>query len=124
MSDNGNDNEEAIRIDAGRPRGGVFDREHGYSGQEHSLEDAKRLQEADPSGVVNPDADELRDPAETDSQSPPESGRKASFDPASGVVHGSGSGAGGGNIGEDYASDPIAGSDGGKHVTALGRPDR
>ena len=39
-----------------------------------------------------------------------ERGQKASFDPASGAVHGSGSGAGGeGNPGEDYDADPHAG---------------
>jgi hypothetical protein len=38
-----------------------------------------------------------------------ERGKPASFDPASGEVHGSGSGAGGGNHGEDYDSDPMAG---------------
>jgi hypothetical protein len=41
---------------------------------------------------------------------PRESGRPAGFDPESGEVHGSGSGAGGGNPGEDFDSDPMAGS--------------
>ncbi len=41
---------------------------------------------------------------------PRESGRPAGFDPDSGEVHGSGSGAGGGNPGEDFDSDPMAGS--------------
>ena len=39
-----------------------------------------------------------------------ERGRPASFDPKSGEVHGSGSGAGGGNPGEDYDGDPMAGA--------------
>lgn len=40
-----------------------------------------------------------------------ERGDRATFDPDSGEVHGSGSGAGGGgNPGEDYDSDPMAGS--------------
>lgn len=40
-----------------------------------------------------------------------ERGKRASFDPDSGEVHGSGSGAGGGgNPREDYDSDPMAGS--------------
>jgi hypothetical protein len=40
-----------------------------------------------------------------------ERGRRASFDPKSGEVHGSGSGAGGGgNPGEDYDGDPMAGA--------------
>ena len=40
-----------------------------------------------------------------------ERGRRASFDPESGEVHGSGSGAGGeGNPNEDYDQDPMAGA--------------
>ena len=40
-----------------------------------------------------------------------ERGKRASFDPQSGEVHGSGSGAGGGgNRKEDYDSDPMAGA--------------
>ncbi|MGZ8347677.1 MAG: hypothetical protein ACXWUP_11260, partial [Allosphingosinicella sp.] len=38
-----------------------------------------------------------------------ERGKPASFDRATGAVHGSGSGAGGGNPGEDYDDDPQAG---------------
>lgn len=36
-------------------------------------------------------------------------GRPGGFDPKSGEVGGSGSGAGGGNPGEDYDADPMAG---------------
>ena len=40
-----------------------------------------------------------------------ERGRRATFDPKTGEVHGSGSGAGGnGNPDEDYDSDPMAGA--------------
>jgi hypothetical protein len=39
-----------------------------------------------------------------------ERGRPATFDPESGEVHGSGSGAGGGNPAEDYDQDSMAGS--------------
>jgi hypothetical protein len=39
-----------------------------------------------------------------------ERGRPAGFDPKTGEVSGSGSGAGGGNPGEDFDSDPMAGS--------------
>ena len=39
-----------------------------------------------------------------------ERGNPAAFDPESGEVSGSGSGAGGGNPGEDFDSDPMAGS--------------
>lgn len=42
---------------------------------------------------------------------PSERGKRASFNPKSGEVHGSGSGAGGGgNRQEDYDSDPMAGA--------------
>ena len=40
---------------------------------------------------------------------PSENGKRASFDEATGAVHGSGSGAGGGNPGEDFDSDSAAG---------------
>ncbi len=40
-----------------------------------------------------------------------ERGKRATFDPVTGEVHGSGSGAGGaGNPDEDYDSDPMAGA--------------
>jgi len=39
----------------------------------------------------------------------PDNGRRAFFDQKTGEVHGSGAGAGGGNPGEDFASDPGAG---------------
>ena len=42
-----------------------------------------------------------------------ERGKRASFDPSSGEVHGSGSSAGGGgNPGEDHDADPMAGGGG------------
>ena len=40
---------------------------------------------------------------------PPDNGRRAFFDQKTGTVHGSGAGAGGGNPGEDFASDAAAG---------------
>ena len=50
-----------------------------------------------------------------------ERGKRASFDPESGEVHGSGSGAGGGgNRNEDYDQDPMAG--GGKDHPGKPRP--
>jgi hypothetical protein len=48
-------------------------------------------------------------------------GRRAGFDPASGEVGGSGSGAGGGNPGEDYDRDPMTGS-GAKPPHGTGHP--
>jgi hypothetical protein len=47
-----------------------------------------------------------------DSNEESERGKRASFDPKTGEVHGSGSGAGGGNPKEDYDSDPMAGAGG------------
>jgi hypothetical protein len=50
-----------------------------------------------------------------------ERGQRASFDPKSGEVHGSGSGAGGGgNPREDYDSDPMAGA--GQEPPGAARP--
>jgi hypothetical protein len=40
---------------------------------------------------------------------PPENGKRAWIDSATGAVHGSGVGAGGGSEGEDYDSDSAAG---------------
>lgn len=45
-----------------------------------------------------------------------ERGRRATFDPASGAVRGSGSGAGGGAPGEDYDDDAAAGGGGAEPV--------
>lgn len=46
-----------------------------------------------------------------DRESRSERGKRASFDPKTGEVHGAGSGAGGGgNPDEDYDSDPMAGA--------------
>ena len=51
-----------------------------------------------------------------------ERGKRASYDPVSGEVHGSGSGAGGGgNPGEDHDADPMAG--GGKDDPGAARPE-
>jgi hypothetical protein len=52
---------------------------------------------------------------------PPENGRRAGIDPRTGEVHGSGSGAGGGNPCEDFASD-AAGGDGYPIDGGEGRP--
>ncbi|MBA3677348.1 MAG: hypothetical protein H0W74_08095 [Sphingosinicella sp.] len=50
-----------------------------------------------------------------------ERGKRASFDPRTGEVHGAGSGAGGGgNAQEDYDSDPMAG--GGAEPAGAPRP--
>jgi hypothetical protein len=76
----------------------------GYSGQEYDADDfaADRASKASakrPKHASN----------SADDRFPPENGRRASFDERTGEVHGSGVGAGGGNPGEDFASDPAAG---------------
>jgi len=49
----------------------------------------------------------------TKEQQESERGKRATFDPKTGAVHGSGSGAGGGgNAAEDYDQDPMAGAGG------------
>jgi hypothetical protein len=76
----------------------------GYSGQEYDADDfaADRPLEISAEGPQSPSDD-------ADDRFPPENGRRAFFDERTGEVHGSGAGAGGGNPGEDFASDPAAG---------------
>lgn len=76
----------------------------GYSGQEYDADDfsADRALKASAKGPK-------RSPTDSDDRFPPENGRRASFDERTGEVHGSGVGAGGGNPGEDFASDAAAG---------------
>jgi hypothetical protein len=47
--------------------------------------------------------------SDADKEIPPENGKRASIDSATGEVHGSGVGAGGGSEGEDFDSDSAAG---------------
>jgi hypothetical protein len=76
----------------------------GYSGQEFDAENfaADRALKEGAKGQKH-----FTKPA--DDRFPPENGRRAFFDERTGEVHGSGAGAGGGNPGEDFASDPAAG---------------
>lgn len=87
-------------------RDNPFDTATGYSGQDYHRDREAELARKDPPGGVP--AEEATGTEDTDI--PPENGRRAFFDPATGEVHGSGSGAGGGNPGEDFDSDPNAGS--------------
>ena len=84
----------------------AFDKDDGTFGQGYSREDEHKLGEQMPAGSVAPSGSRVGagDPA-----LPPENGRRASFDPAMGEVHGSGSGAGGGNPGEDFEEDRSGG---------------
>lgn len=76
----------------------------GYSGQEYDAEDfaADRALKESAEGPKH-------SAKSADDRIPPENGRRASFDERTGEVHGGGVGAGGGNPGEDFASDPAAG---------------
>ena len=76
----------------------------GYSGQEYDANDF-----AIDRALRKSAEGEASTPAVDGSPSPPDNGRRASFDQRTGAVRGSGAGAGGGNPGEDFASDPAAG---------------
>lgn len=76
----------------------------GYSGQEYDANDFAADRVSKQSAEVRKHSTEL-----ADDRFPSENGRRASFDERTGEVYGSGVGAGGGNRGEDYASDPAAG---------------
>ncbi len=94
------------RPSTGRPDD-AFDTMEGHSGQDYPVERERTDAARGPSGGVRSTV-EPGDPA---TGLPSEAGRRASFDPATGEVHGSGSGAGGGgNAGEDYDSDAGGGS--------------
>ncbi|MBW6526919.1 hypothetical protein KZ813_08730 [Sphingomonas sp. RHCKR7] len=97
----------------------AFDKDEGKFGQGYSREDERALGEQMPAGSVAPQGTRVD---EDDLALPPENGRRASFDPATGAVHGSGAGAGGGNPGEDFDEDrsggdghPVTGTDDGDH---------
>lgn len=86
-------------IDPERPRGDrPFDQSAGFSGQTYRRNDEAALHAPDtsPPGSDHPDL-------------PPDNGRRASVDAATGEVHGAGIGAGGGQPGEDLSSDAATG---------------
>jgi hypothetical protein len=86
----------------------AFDNEVGISGTGYSQESEREEGEKLPSGSVNQQATaRSRQIADNDDQ--PDAGRRASFDPKTGEVRGSGAGAGGGNPGEDFDRDATAG---------------
>ena len=80
-------------VDPERPRqDNAFDQPDGYSGQEYTIgrEQAAGQRTAD------------RAAAPASGGLPPDNGRRASVDPDTGEVRGSGAGIGGGNAGEDF----------------------
>lgn len=94
------------KIDAGRvdPQQGKVGDGPGYSGQEYDSKDFAGIR-AMGARTEGPSSAE----ATADDRLPPDNGRRAFFDEKTGAVHGSGAGAGGGNPGEDFASDSAAG---------------
>jgi len=75
----------------------------GYSGQEYD----SQAHATDKAMNANTRAGATPPAAEGDI--PPDNGTRASYDPQTGAVHGSGAGAGGGNPGEDFDDDPMTG---------------
>jgi hypothetical protein len=88
-------------------RDNPFDTPTGYSGQEYTRDREAAEGRRNPPGGKKPD---IAAPPPTRSVDiPPENGRRAFLDPETGEVHGSGSGAGGGNPGEDFDNDAASG---------------
>lgn len=111
-----------------RPRPGIdpertkphnpFDHEEGVSGQSYSREREAAWAADDPSGAVAARAPD----GGSEGRTPPEAGRRAAIDPATGEARGSGSGAGDSPAGEDYDSDP-QGGDGAAAFGGATKPD-
>jgi hypothetical protein len=110
-------------VDPERLRGAnAFDQPTGYSGQGYTAgrEIAEGARGADPAFREQVDGRDL----------PPDAGHRAHVDPATGEVHGSGAGTGGGNAGEDFDqsgasgdSYPLTGGEGSDHqADDLGPP--
>lgn len=108
---------EKAAIDPERPRdANAFDRAEGYSGQGYAIE----RERAEERPTIDAPAAAIGD-----EDMPPDNGHRASADPVSGEVHGSGSGIGGGNPGEDFDAAtpsgetyPLTGGEGTDHVAS------
>ncbi|MGK6321078.1 hypothetical protein [Sphingomonas sp. DT-204] len=107
------DDADERRVDPERRQQNAFDVPGGYSGQDYHREREEQERRRAPGGQVHPglaEADRTAAPAGAGGKDiPPENGRRAWIDPATGAVHGAGAGAGGGAAGEDFDSDPQAG---------------
>ena len=73
-----------------------------YSGQASDRKRERAEGVRHPADDVDPQASKYPSKEMATGELPPEAGRRAWVDPKSGEVHGSGSSAGGGNVGEDY----------------------
>lgn len=93
-------------VDPQHRRRPAFDKDTGKFGQGYTLDEERKLGEQSPSGSVAPRPSQIVD----DSPTPPDAGRRASFDPKTGAVRGSGAGAGGGHAGEDPSEDRAGGA--------------
>lgn len=77
-----------------------FDHDRGHSGQAYHRDDEQAMGRAEPSGSVT-----TTPPAPGDGNAntslPDDNGKRATVDPKTGEVHGSGAGAGGGSRGDE-----------------------
>jgi hypothetical protein len=87
------------------PASNPFNDLEGYSGQDYNRDKEVELARLDPAGRVHPDGESrvTEGPDERDIE--PENGRRASFDPVTGELHGSGS-----REGEEFDEGPKGGS--------------
>ena len=99
------------KVDPGRSHAPApSDRDRGYSGEDYRADDERALGrdlpagEVPPPGTLTPD-----DGGESDPNLPRDNGARASVDPTTGEVRGSGVGAGGGQPGEDMDQDSATG---------------
>ena len=77
-----------------------FDRDGGYTGQDYHRADEHAMGRAEPSGSVTT-TPPVPGEGNAGTSLPDDDGRRATVDPKTGEVHGSGAGAGGGHRGDE-----------------------
>ncbi|WP_294235197.1 hypothetical protein [uncultured Sphingomonas sp.] len=80
--------------------GQPFDHDHGHSGQDYHRDAEAAMGRAEPSGSVTT-TPPAQGEGNADTELPADNGKRASVDPKTGEVHGSGAGAGGGHRGDE-----------------------
>jgi len=90
---------------SGTPPTTPFNDLEGYSGQDYSRDKEAELARIDPAGRVHPDGESQLPAGADDRDIGPENGRRASFDPVTGQLHGSGS-----REGEEFDESPKGGA--------------
>lgn len=90
---------------SGTPAATPFNDLEGYSGQDYNRDKQAELARVDPAGRVHGDGESLLPADPDDRDIGPENGRRASFDPVTGALHGSGS-----REGEEFDEGPKGGS--------------